>query len=203
MERFFGNSNIDSEEVDTNNLIECEENQEKNPTDSGDLNEWNMVDETKREEKNSSYMDLLSSYSTQNVIVEILNNKLNTMTDKIDLILDKVTNLEAKIENLEQKITQADLSKPSLDNFKIDDTMVYNNFDIKEIMRKIDNNDENIQKSDIKINESTQLYHNSVLNTPITSTHTQFSTGLPNIPKIGTLNTNISNFNFPYKNIPE
>ena len=209
MERFFGNINTDLEKIDENqeqeqeqNNQEQEENQEKNPTDSGDLNDWNMVDETKRDEKNGSYMDLLSSYSTQNVIVEILNNKLHTMTDKIDLILEKVTSLEAKIDKLEEK--QEDLSKTNLDNFKFDDTMVYNNFDIKEIMRKIENNDENIQKTDIKVNESTQLYHNYILNNPITSTNTntQFSKGLPNIPTIGTLN-NKSTFKFPYKTIPE
>jgi hypothetical protein len=200
MERFFGNSNTESVKTNFKKDEEQDENQDKKPTDSGDLNEWNIVDETKREEKNSSYMDLLSSYSTQNVIVEILNNKLHTMSNKIDLILEKVISLESKVDMLEEKTIQSKMPETNLENFKLDDNLIYNNFDIKEIMRKIDDNDENMEKSDIKINESTQLYHNSILNTPQTSTPTHFNSGLP---KIGTLNSNVSHLKFSYKNIPE
>lgn len=150
----------------------------KNPEfkeDNEDLRsseEWNMVDESKNisvektneNNQSKSYFDMINS-STQNVIVEILNNKLHDLTGKMDLILNKLETLEDKI-NLIEKNNQikTNLVQTSLDNFKVDDSIVYNNLDIEAIMRKINVENENSPETNIEVNESTQLYHNAIIN---------------------------------------
>jgi hypothetical protein len=118
--------------------------------------EWNMVDDTKKTgtpSNTSSYFDMLSSASTQNVIIEILNNKLHDLTCKMDLILNKLNTLEEKIDSIEQNQKSNDIL-----NRINNDNIVLNNFDLKNIL------DTDKPNSDCPVNETTQIYHNSILN---------------------------------------
>jgi hypothetical protein len=120
------------------------------PSGGGGGDDWNIVDESKsKSQSDPSYFTMIGTSSTQNIVVDIINTKLNTITDKMDLILTKLDKLEAKMEIIEQ-------SNDALCN--VSDNLVFNNVDIKKLLHT------NVSTMDYKVYDTTQIYNNSLLN---------------------------------------
>jgi hypothetical protein len=103
------------------------------------------VDESKsKSQSDPSYFTMIGTSSTQNIVVDIINTKLNTITDKMDLILTKLDNLEAKMEIIEK-------SNDALCN--VSDNLVFNNVDIKKLLHT------NVSTMDYKVYDTTQIYN--------------------------------------------
>jgi hypothetical protein len=115
------------------------------PSGGGGGDDWNIVDESKsKSQSDPSYFTMIGTSSTQNIVVDIINTKLNTITDKMDLILTKLDNLEAKMEIIEK-------SNDALCN--VSDNLVFNNVDIKKLLHT------NVSTMDYKVYDTTQIYN--------------------------------------------
>ena len=166
MDLIFGKEellNKNTQQVNNSEFNVPAEQDEDEDEDLRSSDEWNMVDESKQNtdepSQTNSYFDMLSNASTQNIIIEILNNKLHELTTKMDSIINKLDTLENKIDKLEEKQKTND----SMFNFS-NEELALNNIDFQNILDSENNTLSDSENQDCLINESTQLYHNSVLN---------------------------------------